>query len=251
MLDRDQLIDALTAFARACPDCRAAYLGGSDATGRADDLSDLDLVVVCDPGSEEAVFGAIEAELERLGGWAHKWRMPSPTWHKMEQAFYTLRQAPAEVMLDLVAGPIEPVRPFLVPERHGSPRILHDPEGLLRPEPLDRAAHETKVRAQIEQLKARFELFQPLVTKEIARGRAIDAMGFYQSLTLRPLVDLLRCLHCPDRYDYGLRYLDSDLPADVAAELRELAYVGSLDDLATAHERARAMFREAIERISE
>jgi hypothetical protein len=36
------------------------------------------------------------------------------------------------------------------------------------------------------------------------------------------VVRLLRVEHCPWRHDYGLRYLDEDLPADVAARIAEL-----------------------------
>ncbi len=35
------------------------------------------------------------------------------------------------------------------------------------------------------------------------------------------MVRLLRVEHCPWRHDYGLRYLDEDLPADVAARVAD------------------------------
>jgi hypothetical protein len=231
MLDRSTLRDALARRLASTPEARAAYLGGSDAFGRADELSDLDLVVVCEAGREAAIFEGVEAELAARGGIARMWRVPTPAWHGMEQAFYALREAAPEALVDLACGPLETIRPFLVPERHGQPVVLHDPQGLLTPQPFDRAAHEAKVRAHVEQLRARFELFQPFVTKELARGHPIDAMAYYQGMTLRPLVDMLRCVHCPDRYDYGMRYLEVDLPPQLAAEVRQLAYVSSPEEL--------------------
>lgn len=246
MLDRSAVRDALARRLASTPEALAAYLGGSDGFGRADELSDLDLVVVCEAGAEPAIFAAAEAELAALGGIAGVWRVPTPAWHGMEQAFYALREAAPELLVDLACGPLEKIRPFLVPERHGQPVVLHDPQGLLAPALLDRAAHEAKVRAHVEQLRARFELFQPFVTKELARGHSIDAAAYYQGQTLRPLVDMLRCAHCPDRYDYGMRYLEADLPAQLAAEVRRLAYIGSPEELGKAVVRARKLFDEAV-----
>lgn len=48
-------------------------------------------------------------------------------------------------------------------------------------------------------------LFQPLVVKDIARSRLIDAVSFYHGLTLRPLVTLLGLRHRPLRFDFGNR----------------------------------------------
>ena len=87
------------------------------------------------------------------------------------------------------------------------------------------------------------------MTKERLRGRAVDALMFYQSWTLRPLVEALRLLHCPQRRVFGLRYLVSDLPGEACAEVEALAFVRDLDDLAAKHERARRWFDRCIERL--
>ena len=90
----------------------------------------------------------------------------------------------------------------------------------------------------------RFELFQSLVAKELRRGRLLDALGFYQGLTLRPLVQLLGMQHRPLTWDFGLRYLHDDLPAATAARLADLHLVADLDDLAAKHVAAVAWFHE-------
>ena len=38
--------------------------------------------------------------------------------------------------------------------------------------------------------------------------------------------------YCPHRWDFGMRYLEQDLPAPVYEELRGLMFVGESDDLA-------------------
>lgn len=37
--------------------------------------------------------------------------------------------------------------------------------------------------------------------------------------------------YCPTRWDFGVRYLDRDLPADVYAQVQSFALVTDLEDL--------------------
>jgi hypothetical protein len=70
-------------------------------------------------------------------------------------------------------------------------------------------------------------------------------------MTLRPLGEALRLLHCPQRRIFGLRYLARDLPAYACARIEELAFVRDLDDLAAKHERARLWFDRCIARLEQ
>jgi hypothetical protein len=55
--------------------------------------------------------------------------------------------------------------------------------------------------------------------------------------------------HCPDRYDFGVRYLDRDLPEPLRAEIAELVLPSSLEDLEAKRARAEAIFREQIDAL--
>jgi hypothetical protein len=57
---------------------------------------------------------------------------------------------------------------------------------------------------------------------------------------LRPLAELLRIRHCPVRWDFGLRYLDRDLPPDAYSRFGELTFVRDLDHLEAQLASARA-----------
>jgi predicted nucleotidyltransferase len=59
----------------------AAWLGGSDAFGRYDELSDVDLQVEVDDGHVAATFGAVEAALAAASPIVARLVMPLPTWH--------------------------------------------------------------------------------------------------------------------------------------------------------------------------
>jgi hypothetical protein len=64
--------------------------------------------------------------------------------------------------------------------------------------------------------------------------------------TIRPVVEILRMRYCPDRYDYGLRYLDRDLPADVGAEIERLVFPPSVEEVEAYQARAQKLFDETI-----
>jgi hypothetical protein len=60
--------------------------------------------------------------------------------------------------------------------------------------------------------------------KGTGAGHPLEALGFYQAL-LRALIELLGMRHRPDRFDYGWRYVESELPADAQALIRRYAFV--------------------------
>jgi len=244
---REAALAALDAALIARPDVLAVWEGGSVATGRADALSDIDLVVLAEEGAAEGVLGALEAALAPFGPMTGAYAVPEPAWHGGSQRFWQLQRLGPYVMVDVVVlGPKAPER-FLEPERHGRAVVRLDRGGHAAVPPFDAARHAAAMRRAYDDAVARFGPFQSLVEKEIARGRALDALGFYHALTLRPLVQLLGMRHRPLTWDFGNRYLHDDLPPDVAARLAALHFVAGLDDLREKHRQAAAWFGELAE----
>jgi hypothetical protein len=85
-----------------------------------------------------------------------------------------------------------------------------------------------------------FPVSQSFVRKEILRGKHAEALAAFWSYTLRPLAEILRMRYCPVRWDFGVRYIDRDLPAAPYACFRELAYVQDFKDLERKLEQASA-----------
>lgn len=231
MLTKPQIIHALTTHLEPQNHARAASLAGSDATGRADDTSDIDLFVFVMPGSIDQTASAIRAALESLSPITVEWRLPMPTWHGSPQAFYQLKHAPEHLMIDWVIIEVGTPHPWLEVERHGHHLVLFDKDDLLIPTHIDRAAIQSQIHNRLAELRTRFQLFRHLPLKLINRNKPVDAMHFYTSMLLKPLVDLLRITHCPDRYDYGFRYLSDDLPPAEYDAIRRLSYPRGLNEL--------------------
>lgn len=242
------MLEALTRGLRDAPGfVRAAWLGGSDATGRTDIWSDLDLVLASQPDHIADSIEFVESLVRRSDfDFELRYEVPKPTWHGHDQVFYRLAEAEPPLLLDLVVMSTDAENRFLEPERHGRPVVLLDRDAFVRPAPLDREDIDRRRRERVEAIRVRFPMFQPLVERSIERGRLVEAAYFYESLTLRPLVDLLRAIHCPDRFDFGMRYLERDLPREVYEQIERLCFYSSGAELAERRRDADRMFARAL-----
>ncbi len=223
---------------------QAMWEGGAAALGRVDELVGRRFAGRGRRRPGDQVFPVVEAALARLSPIELKLELPRPTWHGHAQTFYRLRDASPYLLLDFVVMKASAEEKFLDPETHGQVVVHFDKTGVIRPRPTDPAAVAARLRSRIETLATTFELFRILTWKEIHRRHDLEAMAYYQSFTLRPLVELLRIVHCPERHGFFARYVDHDLPAALVAQLRPLFFVGDLDGLRQAQETAERLFAE-------
>ena len=227
----------------------AAWLGGSDATGRVDRFSDVDLQLVVGDDAIEKAFSAIESILGGPSGIDHYWRVAEPTWHGHAQAVFRPRGAPGHLCLDLLVIQRSAADWFFDPERHGDAVIISDRERILGSVSLDRVSLTERRRLLLQHHAQALPIVLETVAKSIQRGHVVEAIQGYHQNILRPLIDLLRCEHCPDRFDFGFRYLDRDLPPTEQEMLTELASVGGLPDLVSRFNRARNEIMTRLERL--
>ncbi|MBX7134318.1 MAG: nucleotidyltransferase domain-containing protein [Fimbriimonadaceae bacterium] len=248
MLDRTTMIDRLKAALTPSDRFRAAWLGGSDATGRADERSDIDLMVVVQDGQVEAAVEQVENAIRELSPIRVSYRMPMPNWHGFHQAFYQLEKAPEDLMIDWLMMEVGQVHPWFEVERHGTPVVLFDKDGLISEAHVDRKAIDETIQKKVRDIITKYRLFRHLPVKCAERGLPLDAIGFYQPMIVRPLVDLARSLHCPERHDYGLRYLRDDLPADLYQRLALIAYPATVEQIPFLAREANLLFDELAAR---
>lgn len=246
MLEREQLIRALREGLGRAACVRAAWLGGSDSTGRTDGSSDVDLMVIAAAGTVEEAIRAIDAAIAPVARVRARFRLPRPTWHGFEQAFYQFEDAPEWLMLDWLVMEQGRPHPWLEVERHGRAMVLFDKDGEIRETHVDRAAIDAAVRKKVEDLRAKYPIFRHLAAKMGARGLPADAAYFYHAITLRSVVDLLRAVHCPERHDFGFRYLERDLPREAYERVCRLCYPAGAGAIAPMQREADALFDETL-----
>jgi len=226
----------LSAAAQADHDVRCVWVGGSAATGGYDEWSDLDLDVLCTPGTSTSVYERWLARARADFDVRDVWEVPLDTWPDGRQCFLNLQDRPGLLteptrLVDLHVSDLADHHSHLDVRRHGNPVVLHDPEGLVVLEPEDTSAAMAEALDQVRQRRVTGEW---LVNRAIRRGHVAEAVDFYLRFALAGVVRLLRVEHCPWRHDYGLRYLRVDLPADVADRVEELvpgATSASLEEL--------------------
>lgn len=246
MLTRRAIIDHLTGALAEADAIRGAWLGGSDAFGRADELSDVDVFILVRRGEVERAAEHFQSVVERMSPISINLRLPFPTWHGFHQAFYQLRDAPEHLMIDWLAVEQGDKNPWTEVERHGTPTILFDKDAALVLGHVDPLAIRAATSKRVEELRVRFPMFRHLAAKQAVRGWPTDGATFYHNHVIKPLVDLLRCVHCADRHDYGLRYLRDDLPPAEYAALCRLCYPRSLADLEPFTRDASHLFERAL-----
>jgi hypothetical protein len=249
-LTRGRVIELLHGALEPLAWVNAAWLGGSDAFGRADELSDVDLQVDVDDGRVAATFGAVEAALAAASPIMARLVPPMPTWHGHAQRFYRLRDTAEFTAVDVVVfRRSDPRRYYNQTERHGRPLVLFDRAGIVHPVPLDQTGLAASLAREVAGIAERLPFTLPLVAKEVRRGDALAAHGLWQRHVLAPLVTLYRVRHTPARHDFGTRYTRHDLPSEVRQTLAELAFVTGLDDLGTKLPRAERLLRGLLDEL--
>lgn len=222
------------------PDVRVVWVGGSASTGGYDDWSDLDVELLCTPGTVHRVYDRLLDRARAAFDVDHVWELPLSTWPDGRQCVINLQRRPGLLaeptrIIDLHLSDLSEQHRFVDVRRHGAPIVVHDPEGLvqLRPDNERRLAEEIETaRDQIRQRRATAEW---LVNRALRRGHLAEATELYLRFALAPVVRLLRSEHCPWRHDFALRYLAEDLPVEVAARVEALLPGrGELADLSTA-----------------
>jgi predicted nucleotidyltransferase len=228
----DDVLAWLRACAAADPDIRALWLGGSVATGGYDDWSDVDVEVLCTPGTSyrviESMMSAVDLHVESV------WRLPVGTWPDGRQSFLTLNATPGDLaaptrIVDLHVHDDTPEARRVDARRHGQLMVLHDPDGIVEQADDDERDLVRRRVREIEQIRQRRDVAGWLVSRAIARDQPAEAVALYLRLGLMAVVTLVRNEICPWRFDYGLRYLHTDLPTEQRVRVESL--LPGVDDL--------------------
>ena len=99
---------------------------------------------------------------------------------------------------------------------------MHDPDGIVEQADDDERDLVRRRVLELDQIAQRRDVAGWLVARADARPQPAEATALYLRFGLMALVTLLRNETCPWRFDYGLRYLDTDLPPDQRARVESL-----------------------------
>jgi hypothetical protein len=231
---RDRIISVICQSLSQRQDVLAGWEGGSAAFGALDDYSDIDLnMLVNDDASMDLLHAALADALNTVS--------PITISHPAPPGrYYQLRDGGEFLLVDVCFVRVGASGSVRAVERHGQTIPLFDKGHWLHPRPLDEGALAIERDRRFRELEPWYSASQSFVRKAIARGQHVEARTCYWGYTLRPLAELLRMRHCAARWDFGMRYLDRDLPPAEYARIREFMYVCDLADLAAKLPKAEA-----------
>lgn len=251
MISRELIIKKIVNALQPHLHILALWEGGAAAFNRIDEWSDIDVQIVVRDGTEEQTFGIIEEAIDSLSPIDIQYTMPQPAWHGMLQKFYRLRDTSPFLFLDIAIMPESLPNKLIEPEIHGNTKVHFDKSGVFASIPaINRDTFAQKLWKRVEDLRVLFPLFQALTLKEAHRKNSIEALAFYQSFTLAPLVEVLRMQYAPFHYNFRARYIHYELPIEVVTILERLYFVTSLDDLITKRQHAEEWFTHTIGKLS-
>jgi predicted nucleotidyltransferase len=226
---RYRLIESIAAAARREEGVLALWECGSAAFGRVDEYSDIDLCVLVAAGQVEVIADAIRTALSSIARISNECRKQTDS--GSTQFFWQFEGLPAYNFVDIDFAEYNDCAVKIDPSVEGEPIIHLDRCGYLNVVAESPDERQLRVGPRISEIARVFEISSVLVERHILRGHALHAYGEYQRSMIRPLIELLRIKHCPQRSSWHTTYIAWDLPAEVNERLRSLVMVSSLEQM--------------------
>ncbi len=249
MLTREPILEALEQALQSLDYVQAMWQGGAAAFNRTDQWSDIDLMIAVDDDRVPDTIAIVDKVLQELSPIEIRFEIPQPSWHGHWQGFYRLQEAGPFLLIDCVILKTSSRNLYLERPIHGSAVVHFDKIGIVESTPFSVEDHIKQMQARLETLRIMFDLFQSHTQKELNRGNAIEAFTFYQSYTVRLLIEVLRMIYDPARYNFHTRYVYHYLPPEVVHRLEPLFFVADKQQLAARFADAQQFFYEAIRQI--
>ncbi|PKO13000.1 MAG: hypothetical protein CVU39_21410 [Chloroflexi bacterium HGW-Chloroflexi-10] len=248
-INRDQILTHLRTAMEPLEPVLAMWEGGAAAFNRVDEWSDIDLQFAVEDDAVDQVIETLFNSLNQIGSIHLRYDIPMPAWHGHWQTFIHLTDTDPFLVLDIVIMRVSNPAKFLEKEIHGYQKIHFDKTGIIKENPeFNRKAHLDIIRKRLETLPVVFNLFQVFIEKEIHRNNPIEALSYYQAMTLRPLMELLRIVFSPQHYNFNTRYIYTELPQEVINRLEPLYFPVGLTDISIKRQQAQEFFDEMLKK---
>jgi len=249
-LTRDIIIQTLVNALEPLDYVHAFWEGGAAALNRIDEWSDIDLYLVVDDKKVDETFLAVEKALKLLSPIKQKYDVAHPPESGLFQAFYKLEDTSEYLVIDLAVLALSSPDKFLEPEIHGNAAFYFNKSDKVKAPPLDKKAMIGKLLKRLERLRARFDMFNIFIQKEINRGNYLEAMDFYRVLTLASLVEALRMKYSPLHHDFRIRYIHYEIPLEEIKKLKRLFFVKDEKDLQEKYHEGTKWFHKVVSEIN-
>ena len=245
-LTRKTVIETLVNSLEPIDYIHAFWEGGAAAFNRIDQWSDIDLYLIVQDDRIEDTVHEVERALKSLSQIEHKYEIQQKIWPEIFQVFYKIENTSPYLLIDLAVIKMSSPEKFLEPEIHGNAVFHFNKFNKIKIPHIEDNCETEKLRQRIIRLRARFDIFNIFVQKEINRGNALEALDLYYNITLAILVEILRIKYSPLHHDFKTRYIYSELPESVTCKLENLCFVRDMNDLQRKYNEAIKWYNKTI-----
>ena len=221
---------------------------GSRARGDADEYSDMDVWLDVQDGHEEMVIEQIHSILSKIAplDFEHEIDHPHP---KIRQKFFHLKDTSEFLIIDVCVQSHS--REFWYTNGHADEKvkIIFEKGKVIEFRNLDKIEFQNLQKKRIDELKKTFLFFQAWVKKGVNRDNFLEALKYYHSFILDPLVELLRLRYEPTKREFGLKHIERDLPKDILHTIEDLYKVNSTSEISTKSQKANELFFEVLKEV--
>lgn len=247
MISKSTIINRLAEALKPLPFIHALWLEGADATGTADEYSDIDFWLDFEDDYEQQAIEVVEHALSGISKIDYKYVMQHGH-PKIRQRIYHLANTNEYLMIDFCWQMHSRVTDglFYIENDNIEPvKIIFDKSNVILYKPLNHANFEEDNAFMLA--KAKYRRTQYLrAEKYFRRGRYLESYAYYNQYILEPLVDLLRLIYTPTHAEYGFTHISLHIPAAKKEKLEYFAKLSSLEDIAERIPLAGAWFDELL-----
>ena len=230
MYSRTEAVNKIKDFVITHNTISAAWEGGSVATGFDDDLSDLDLCMVCKEKDKETVLTDMVNFLKETFGQENMYRLPEPTYHGFSQVFFKTKQTPELFYVDFVVMSEDQEDKYIEASRHGKAQVWVEKYKLDKSDRSNDKIAELCSALYKKTVDVDFLIILEL-KKALGRKNFSEAFPVYYSFLTRYLAVLLNIKHRPAKADFGTRYIYRDYPVKDYKVIENAMKVSNMDEL--------------------
>lgn len=227
---REEAVIIIKTFVQSLPEITCAWEGGSVATGFSDELSDLDLHLICHENDKEAVLTEMMEFLEKQFGIERSYRVPEPAWHGFSQVYVKTKKTPEFFYVDFVVLGDDNVNKMTEENRHGIGELWVD-NGSITHDPLGEDEVLNICKTLYKKTIAHDFVLVLELKKAIKRGVYLELYPLYMAFLSRGIIPLLNIKERPDKADFGMRYIYREYSIEYAELIERMLKVTSVEDI--------------------
>jgi tryptophanyl-tRNA synthetase len=243
--DRKRIIEVIKEGLKDDENVFALWLEGADGLGRTDSFSDVDFWLDVEDGFEEATLDKCEKLLQTIGNLDFVDRVEHND-TKLFQRNMHIEDTSEYLLIDICIQSHSRGRggcTFYSDDIAEFPLVLFDKAEvvtILPPERISKEALAPVFERCISKYSQRARLM-----KYIKRRRFLEAYSYFEQYVRQPIINMLRLIYTPRRYEYGYTHLSEHFPKKVVDELEELYIIRSVEDIEKLLEKADEIYYDA------